>query len=181
MPVAWFAASGPVNLFYKVLGRTEELRMPLKPGQFVRHPICPEWGIGKILGEEDEVVRVFFPLVGEKTLKLGFVELEVTEDMPAEVESGRFTVRAGLDIKRLEALCNQFHEEMKDNRSNTNDGRMALNVLTDIKLRNMLSSDTRRQLLSWCHTDGSVFRRGVDLAQQICREVYGRIPARNES
>ena len=31
--------------------------------------------------------------------------------------------------------CNQFHEEMKSNRRNTDDGKMALNVLSDIRLK----------------------------------------------
>ncbi len=42
-----------------------------------------------------------------------------------------------------------------------------------------LTRDTRLQLFQWCHTGGA-FQRGVDLAQEICREIYGRVPNKEE-
>jgi hypothetical protein len=83
-------------------------------------------------------------------------------------------------MRKLEPACHAFAGTMKGNRRNTNDGKMALNVLEDIKTGGKLKSKTRVQLLAWCHTNGGPYQRGVELAQAICLEVYGRIPAKEE-
>lgn len=50
--------------------------MKFVPGERVRHPNKPDWGVGQVLsGSSDENVRVFFVGVGEKNLKAGVADL----------------------------------------------------------------------------------------------------------
>ena len=69
---------------------------------------------------------------------------------------------------------------MKDKRPNSDDGRMGLNVLKDLNEFAYLTRRVQKQLFAWCHTEGSFYQTGVDLARQLCREVYGRVPTRDE-
>ena len=147
----------------------------------MRHPKCPDWGIGEVLGQDGDTVRVRFQQKGEKKLKTQYVSLEVVE-APVDSRNQRpgIHARRTVEMGKLEVLCSQFHEDMKDNRAGVDDGKMGLNVIHDMKRNGDLSRATRQQLFAWCHTEGSVFQRGVDPAQQICREVYGRIPTKDE-
>jgi hypothetical protein len=149
--------------------------MELKPGMWVRHPRLAGWGTGKILTREGEWVRIIFSEVGEKLIDLRFVTLEELE-APANAMALRPRVR---DMSELEQLCLQFHGQFKDRRKTTDDGSMALKVLEDIRERGNLTKSTARQLFSWCHT-GASYAEGVDLAQQICGCIYGRVPSRPE-
>lgn len=155
--------------------------MTFQRGQWVRHPKCPDWGIGEVLSQEGETVHVHFGKEGMKKLNTQYVSLELAE-MPAgsRNEKKGIATLPNVDMGRVEAFCLQFHEEMKDNRSNTDDGKMGLNVLRDMRERGNLSRSTKHQLLAWCHTEGNAYQRGVGLAQQICREVYGLVPTREE-
>jgi hypothetical protein len=155
--------------------------MSLQGGQWVRHPKCPDWGIGQVLGQEGDVVRVIFHEQGEKKIDVRYVSLELVEAPSGpNAHQFRMRVRTPVSFERLETLCSQFHDEMKDNRLNSDDGKMALNVLRNMRATGELTQRTRKQLLAWCHTDGPLYRRGVELAQKICRELYGRIPTRHE-
>jgi hypothetical protein len=50
--------------------------MPFLKGDVVRHPVMPDWGLGKVLADcSDETVRVFFVGIGEKTLNQDFAKL----------------------------------------------------------------------------------------------------------
>jgi len=150
-------------------------------GQFVRHPKCPDWGIGEVRSQEGETVHVRFQQVGKKKLDTRFVNLQRVEaEAGFRIERAGVRAQSNVDMGKLEALCLQFHEEMKDNRSNTDDGGMGLNVLHEMKDRDDLTRTTRDQLLAWCHTEGPLYQEGVDLAQNICREIYGRVPTRDE-
>jgi len=95
-------------------------------------------------------------------------------------------VLANIDMLALERCCNDFHEEFKDRRPNCDDGAWALRFLEEIKHRGYPTLGTARQLVGsgkgkngWCHTGGS-YTKGVDLAQQICRLAYGRVPTKAE-
>jgi hypothetical protein len=147
----------------------------------VRHPKCPDWGTGQVLGEDGDIVSVVFQEEGVKRLSTRFVNLELVE-APAGSGAEWPSIRpqTGVDLDRLEAVCLLFHEEMKDNRKTTDDGRVALKVLQDIKERGDLLRSTRRQLFSWLYTAGNPYQRGVDIARQICKELYGRVPTREE-
>ena len=155
--------------------------MTFQQGDWVRHPKCPDWGIGEVLGQDGDTVRVLFQQKGEKKLNTQYVNLEAVE---APVDSRNqcpgIHARRTVEMGKLEVLCSQFHDEMKDNREGSDDGKMGLNVIQDMKGNGDLSRATRQQLFAWCHTEGSVFQRGVDMAQKICREVYGRVPTKDE-
>lgn len=151
-------------------------------GEWVKHLKCPEWGMGKVLGQDGDFVRISFQHHGETKLDVRFSSLELVETPKhSDLPQSRLQVRATLNLEKLETLCHRFHEEMKDNRPNCDDGKMALNVLRDIKGQGELTQATMHQLLAWCHTEGSLYRRGVGLAQMICHELYGRVPTRQES
>jgi hypothetical protein len=154
--------------------------MEILVGSWVRHPKRPEWGVGEVLGKDDDKVQVCFSDVGEKTIDTRFVQLEETQ-APLGVEIDRLgqPIRSDIDSAEVQRLCNQFHEQMKDRRSTTDDGKMALKVLDDLTKKNCLSVSTMKQLFSWCHT-GASYQEGVDLAQQICNAIYGRVPTKAE-
>jgi|ERR1700730_2605381 hypothetical protein len=144
-------------------------------GQWIRHPKCPDWGVGEIVGVEPDAVLVVFENVGERKINTRFVALEIT-DAPKNRNPKLVTVVGA----NLERLCTEFHELMKDNRPNSDDGGMGLNVLKDLRERGHLTKRVQKQLLAWCHTEGTVYQVGVDLARQICRQIYGRVPTRDE-
>jgi hypothetical protein len=50
------------------------------PGQWVRLPARPEWGIGQVQSVIGDRVTVNFEHAGKVTLRLSGVELEVVED-----------------------------------------------------------------------------------------------------
>lgn len=149
-------------------------------GMWVKNPSKPDWGTGEVLEVDDEKVRVLFSGAGEKSIAIRFATIQETV-APEDKASARPRLRArsDLDITKLENLCRDFHEQFKDRRSNTDDGRMAVRVLEDIKAHGDLSKATARQLFSWCHT-GVSYAEGVELAQSICRLIYGRVPTKAE-
>jgi hypothetical protein len=149
--------------------------MEFKSGTWVRHPNQQAWG-----GQEERKVRILFAAVGEKVIDTRFVQLEQTE-VSAGQPRARHQIRAlaGVNMNELERLCNLFHEQFKNRRATTDDGRMVLNVLQDMKASGDLSRKTADQLFSWTQT-GASCAEGVDLAQRICRLIYGRVPTRAE-
>ena len=149
----------------------------IKPGQWVRNPRCPDWGSGEIGNVEHDAVRVVFENRKRK-ISTRVVELELIEPPAQWDHSLRIVLTA--PTENLKSLCRAFYALMKDNRPNSDDGRMALNVLKDINKRGNLTRRVQMQLFAWCHTEGTVYRVGVDLARQICRELYGRVPTRDE-
>jgi hypothetical protein len=149
----------------------------VKPGQWVRNPRCPDWGIGEIIGVEQDSVRVVFES-GERKISTRVVELEMIE--PPTQRDHSLKIVHDTPTANLKSLCIAFHELMKDNRPNSDDGRMGLNVLKDLNELGYLTRRVQKQLFAWCHTEGTVYQAGVDLARQICREVYGRVPTRDE-
>jgi hypothetical protein len=151
----------------------------LTPGTWVRHPTHDAWGRGEVLSLDEEKVRILFPAVGEKVIDVRFVELQQADTPPRGESRPQFRALNGVNMVELEQLCQQFHEQFKNRRSTTDDGRMALKVLDDMNRRGNLSKPTARQLFSWAHT-GASYTEGVDLAQRICRLIYGRIPTQAE-
>jgi Protein of unknown function (DUF3553) len=155
--------------------------MPFSRGQWVRHPKFPNWGIGRVLGQSGDTIQVLFQMVGEKKLSERIVVLELAEapESPEAVKP-KIRVLPGMAVQTIERLCREFHEEMKDNRSHTDDGRLGLRVIEDLRTRGQLSKGTLGQLLDWCETTGPVYQRGVDIARRICREIYGRLLSQDE-
>ncbi|WP_284944892.1 DUF3553 domain-containing protein [Acidisoma cladoniae] len=52
----------------------------LEPGARVRHPGCPEWGIGQVQSVIDERVTVNFEDAGKVLINAAVVSLEVVDD-----------------------------------------------------------------------------------------------------
>src|SRR5258708_15630858 len=137
-------------------------------GQWVKHPQCPSWGMGQVLEDRGDSVRVLFQ-VGEKIISQRFVTLEHVAVPTGTIEPGFILpTQSTIKIESIKDLCLQFHSEMKDNRSGTNDGGMALKVIHDLEVQGQLSKGTAGRLFAWCHTDRPVYLRGVNLAQRIC-------------
>ena len=140
----------------------------MNTGQFVKHPLRPEWGTGEVIEVQGNKIRVNFEHGGVKTLDSTFVILNGVE--------GAAVVPFRIDIQRLESLCNRFHVDLEHNRRGYNDGAIALRVLADVKRQGQPTATNRNRLLNWCYTEGSVFQSGVALAREICIAIYGRVP-----
>ncbi len=52
----------------------------LVPGALVRHPACPEWGIGQVQSVIGDRVTVNFENQGKVVINAAVVELEVVEE-----------------------------------------------------------------------------------------------------
>jgi hypothetical protein len=154
--------------------------MTLSRGQWVKNPKCPEWGTGQVLQDEGDSVRVLFP-IGEKKVSQKYVTLELV-DPPCNIPGTAFILVAPptLNVEKITMLCREFHGEMTDNRPNTDDGGMGIEIIRDFEDEGKLSKRTAERLFAWCHTDRPVYLRGVDLAKRICVEIYGRVPTRDE-
>ncbi len=154
--------------------------MTLECGQYVQHP---KFGVAEIIGLDDENVTLLFEDGQRRKFKRAITNLEAVpqpQHLPGK-RFGRFRVLPNMDRLMLEKLCNEFHADMKDNRTTFDDGGMALVVLQDIKRKGDLTDTTRKRLFRWCTTDGPVFQHGVDLARKICTVIYGRTPTREEA
>ena len=56
----------------------------IEPGQRVRHPQQPEWGIGQVQSVIDERITVNFPHAGKVLINARLVALDVVEATPRE-------------------------------------------------------------------------------------------------
>jgi hypothetical protein len=59
------------------------------PGQFVRHPQEPDWGIGQVQSSVADRVTVNFENAGKKLIIVGLVELVVLSDEEAHKEQNQ--------------------------------------------------------------------------------------------
>lgn len=155
-------------------------------GQIVKNPKQPQWGLGKILEVSgSSKVRVQFP-DGKppKLLDTSVVTLELIEEPSglSDFTSGLDPLAAlpSMDISKLRAACDLFISVMEDNRPNSDDAGVARRVINEIETGGRLTLTTFRRLAHWCHTDGSVYQRGVDLAHDISRAIYGRVISKDE-
>ena len=57
---------------------------PIEPGQRVRHPGCPEWGVGQVQSAVGDRVTVNFEHAGKVLVNVGVVALEILheDDLP---------------------------------------------------------------------------------------------------
>lgn len=84
------------------------------------------------------------------------------------------------DIDEAKRQCHIFIAAMKDNRPNCDDAGMARRILEDLADRGEPRISHRRRLTHWCHTDGSLYQRGVPIAKAICFAIYGRVLPRED-
>ena len=55
-------------------------RSPYEPGQFVRHPARPEWGLGQVQSVVGDRVTVNFDDAGKVLVNASVVELEILSE-----------------------------------------------------------------------------------------------------
>jgi hypothetical protein len=85
-----------------------------------------------------------------------------------------------IDIAEARRQCQLFIAEMSDNRPNCDDAGVARKILIGLDRRGQVDPRTRARLTRWCHTNGSLYRRGVPIAEAISMALYGRILPREE-
>lgn len=148
--------------------------MEYRRGQRVKHPKLDAWGIGEVLGDSHAgTVRVNFENAGLKQIRLDLVDLVVVEGR--EATSERLDHGPEIDIEKVKQLCDRFYLEMTPNRRNSDDGRLALNIMGDLTRYGRLTRTTMTQLAAWCHTEGSVYQAGVPIAQELSIAIFGYI------
>ena len=63
----------------------------VEPGQFVRHPGRPDWGVGQVQSVIGDRITVNFEEAGKILVNAGVVELEILAGPPAESPPRRRT------------------------------------------------------------------------------------------
>ncbi len=58
----------------------EGFRLPLTPGCYVRHPGCPEWGLGQVQSVAGERITVNFEHEGKLVINGARVTLEIVAE-----------------------------------------------------------------------------------------------------
>ena len=84
------------------------------------------------------------------------------------------------DIAEARRQCQRFIAAMADNRPNCDDAGVAKLILSDLDRRGEPNGKTRARLTHWCHTKGTVYQKGVPIAQAICLAIYGKILPRED-
>ena len=84
------------------------------------------------------------------------------------------------NIHQAQQLCAEFIREMADNRKGKDDAGIARQILSDLASYGSPTPAHQGRLSRWCHTNGSVFKRGMPLAQQISMALYDRIIPRED-
>ena len=54
---------------------------PYEPGQFVRHPGQPDWGVGQVQSALGERVTVNFADAGKRTINTAVIALEIVDEL----------------------------------------------------------------------------------------------------
>jgi hypothetical protein len=91
-----------------------------------------------------------------------------------------FTLGAVPDIPKARQSCQRFIAEMSSNRKGYDDAGVARRILEDLASFGDATPKNRRRLSFWCHTNGTIFKRGIPLAREISIALYGRIIPRED-
>ena len=83
------------------------------------------------------------------------------------------------DLDKARQECNKFIEVMKDNRPNCDDAGVARQILEELDQYGDIKPKTRYRLSTWCDTTGRPYQRGVPIAQEISRALYGKVLRRD--
>jgi hypothetical protein len=78
------------------------------------------------------------------------------------------------DVAEVRKQCHLFIDAMTDNRPNCDDAGVARRILEELERYGSITSTTRNRLFRWCDTNGTLYQRGVPIAQEICRGLYGK-------
>ena len=163
-------------------GRNCTLLQMLNKGQKVRNTKEPSWGTGRVLEMmPHDKVRVLFADGKARILNLRFVALEIVETESLSSTDHGSALLAPLpqvDIGKVRSICALFISTMENRRSSHDDAGVARLVIEEMEKRGRLTLATYKRLAKWCHTGGS-FQEGTDMAQDLSREIYGRVISRN--
>jgi hypothetical protein len=83
------------------------------------------------------------------------------------------------DLRKVRRECERFIEEMRNNRPNCDDAGVARRILEELNQYGEIKPATRYRLLTWCDTTGHLYQRGVPIAREICRALYGKVLGRD--
>lgn len=83
------------------------------------------------------------------------------------------------DLARARLECEKFIAMMENNRPNCDDAGVARRILEELNQYGDIKPATRYRLSTWCDTKGTLYQRGVPIAQEICRALYGRVLRRD--
>jgi hypothetical protein len=83
------------------------------------------------------------------------------------------------DLAEARRQCSIFIDTMAENRPNCDDAGVARRILEELERYGKIKPTTRDRLLRWCDTKGSLYQRGVPIAQKICRGLYGEVFGRD--
>jgi len=59
---------------------TERRFLFIEPGAWVRHPACPDWGIGQVQSVVNDRITVNFEEAGKRLINARVVALELVDD-----------------------------------------------------------------------------------------------------
>ena len=68
----------------------DEMNAMLEPGMIVRHPDCPEWGLGQVQSNIGGRITVNFREAGKKVIEVNIILDHVMVELPA---ASRFEIR----------------------------------------------------------------------------------------
>jgi hypothetical protein len=83
------------------------------------------------------------------------------------------------DLAEVRRQCEVFIKTMAGNRPNCDDPGVARRILEELDRSGNITPTTRGRLLRWCDTEGTLYQRGVPIAQKICRGLYGKVLGRD--
>jgi hypothetical protein len=83
------------------------------------------------------------------------------------------------DLRKARQECKKFIALMEHNRPNCDDAGVARRILEELKQYGDIKPTTRYRLSTWCDTTGAPYQRGVPIAQEISRALFGRVLRRD--
>lgn len=57
-------------------------RSTLEPGQFVRHPVRPDWGLGQVQSAIGDRVTINFENAGKVLVNATVIQLQIVDEPP---------------------------------------------------------------------------------------------------
>jgi hypothetical protein len=75
-----------------------------------------------------------------------------------------------VNIAEARRQCELFIAEMADNRPNCDDAGVARKILSEVERYGQPTARTRARLTHWCHTNGTLYQRGVLSRKQFATQ-----------
>lgn len=83
------------------------------------------------------------------------------------------------DLPKARQACMAFIAAMENNRPNCDDAGVARRILEELDRYGDIRPTTRYRLSTWCDTTGTLYQRGVPIAQEISLALYGKVLRRD--